>query len=327
MKYIDLHCDTLMKTATTLKKNQDLLYENTFSQIDIKKLKENKALLQFFAIFLLDEEYLKYIEIELPEDDDYIDLLTAQVNETIARHPDDLVLIRSFQDFEESLKQEKVGALLTIEDGRSLNNDLNKLNHYYEMGIRLITLTWNHENSVGFPNSSDPTIMSKGLKNFGIEVVEKMNDLGMIIDVSHLSDGGFYDVAKHSKKPFTASHSNARALTNHPRNLTDDMIKIIGETGGIIGLNFAPQFLADPNPNFESRLEDMVRHIDYIRNLAGSDAVAIGTDFDGIEGQFDIAGPQDMHLLFEALEKAGWKEDLLEKFAYQNSIDFLKRTL
>ena len=92
-----------------------------------------------------------------------------------------------------------------------------KLQHFYNRGIRLITLTWNYENEIGYPNSNDPGVMASGLKSFGFQALEEMNRLGIIVDVSHLSDGGFWDVAKHTQKPFIASHSNARSITVHPR--------------------------------------------------------------------------------------------------------------
>src|SRR5699024_7042079 len=111
---------------------------------------------------------------------------------------------------------------------------LRRLHEFYDAGVRLITLTWNYENAAGYPNSRDSSVMRKGLKPFGKVLIEEMNDLGMIIDVSHLSDGGFWDVARRSKKPFIASHSNARAVTSHPRNLTDEMIRAIAEKGGVI---------------------------------------------------------------------------------------------
>ena len=120
---------------------------------------------------------------------------------------------------------------------------MNRLHTLYQEGVRLVTLLWNEENCIGSPNSKDRKIMQKGLKPFGFEVVEQMNSLGMLIDVSHLSDGGFWDVLSTSSKPIVASHSNARALCEHPRNLSDDMIRALAEKGGVIGLNFYPYFV------------------------------------------------------------------------------------
>lgn len=135
--------------------------------------------------------------------------------------------------------------MLTVEDGRMVNGSFDRLEQLAKTGVRAIALTWNFENCFGAPNSRDPKIMSKGLSAFGKEAIEAMNELGILVDVSHLSDGGFYDVAKISKKPFVATHSDCRALAAHPRNLTDDMIRLLAQKGGVSGINFAPAFLDD----------------------------------------------------------------------------------
>lgn len=219
-----------------------------------------------------------------------------------------------------------MSALLTIEDGRSAKS-IDKIKEYYDLGIRLIGLTWNFENCMGYPTSDDKDIMKKGLKKFGFEAVEYMNEIGMIVDVSHLSDAGFYDVAKISKKPFVASHSNARELSPHRRNLTDEMIKIIANKGGVAGLNFAPAFLNNDITNRDSKIELMVKHLDYIKNIGGEDILALGSDLDGVEGNLEVNSTDKMPNLFEALRKDKWSEDLIEKFAYKNTLRVIKDTL
>lgn len=326
MKYIDLHCDTLMFTGTSQKNNQSLL-KNNIAAIDLTKLKEGQCFLQFFAVFLLDESYFKYVEIDPLPDEEYIDLLSKHLKQVITENPEKIDLVLAFEDVIKNERDRKLSALLTIEDGRVLQDDLSKIDSYYEQGFRLITLLWNHENCLGFPNSSDPKVMNKGLKDFGKESIEKMNDLGMIIDVSHLSDGGFYDIADISTQPFMASHSNARSITNHPRNLTDEMMSLLADCGGIAGLNFAPHFLREDNVENVSLIEDMVVHLNHMVDKGGQDFVALGTDYDGVEGNFEIPGPQDMPLLFQALNQAGWSEDLIEKFAYKNAMQFLEDVL
>ena len=150
----------------------------------------------------------------------------------------------------------------------------------YERGVRMVTLTWNYENSLAFPNSPEPEKHGLGLKDFGFEVIDRMNSLGMVVDVSHLSEGGFYDVAQCSRKPFVASHSCARALCDHSRNLTDRQLRTLGEKGGVCGVNFYSAFLS-PESEF-SRNEEILRHMEYIVNKAGIEAAALGSDFDGI---------------------------------------------
>ena len=220
---------------------------------------------------------------------------------------------------EENLKNGKISAFLTLEDGRSINGSMEKLERYYDMGVRLISLTWNYANCLGFPNSPDRELMRKGLTSFGKEAVERMEELGMLVDVSHLSDGGFYDVADICKGPFVASHSNCRSLTPHPRNLTDEMIRIVAEKGGVIGLNFAPGFLGKDIHNSDSRVDDMILHLQHLWNKGGEDCLALGSDLDGIGGNLEIGSPDQIPRLFDAMSKAGFSGRMIEKMAYENA--------
>ena len=147
--------------------------------------------------------------------------------DVLDQYPDRLLPVRSREELERCFQEEKTGLLLTIEDGGVCGSNLENVKKVFELGVRLITLTWNYENAFGFPNGKDG-----GLKPLGIEAVQEMNRLGILVDVSHLSDDGFWDVQKYSKKPFVASHSNARAVTGHPRNLTDEMIRAVAESAG-----------------------------------------------------------------------------------------------
>ena len=219
----------------------------------------------------------------------------------------------------------KMSAILTIEEGGILNNNMNRLCELYKQGVRLMTLTWNHENCIGYPNSKDELIMQKGLKPFGIEVIEKMNQLGMIIDVSHLSDGGFWDVLKHSKKPVVASHSNARSLCNHPRNLSDEMIKALADRGGIAGINLYPYFI---KKNGKATVDDIAAHVWHMYQTGGEDFVAIGTDFDGFdEGELEIVDIGEMGKLYDAVKKRGFSERQMEKFWSGNAMRVINEVL
>ena len=146
-----------------------------------------------------------------------------------------------------------------------------------------------------------------------------MNELGMIVDVSHLSDEGFYDVAAVSEKPFIASHSNARALAGCSRNLSDDMIRLLAEQGGVTGLNFAPGFLEEDFYSKESRIERMTAHANYIVNCGGEEVLALGSDLDGVGGRLEIPSPDKMDLLWEGLKKAGLTERQIELAARKNA--------
>jgi len=325
MKYIDLHCDTLMNVMLSNEKID--LASNDKTSVDFKRLKEGNAMAQFFAVFLPDMDTFKEYGIEPIPDDEYIDRAVNILKESVEKNSHIIQMAYNIDDINRNHKDNKISAILTIEDGRSIDGKLEKIKKYYDMGIRLITLTWNYENSLGFPNSNDPEIMNKGLKPFGMEAVEYMNELGIIVDVSHLSDGGFYDVASVSKKPFIASHSNARDISPHRRNLTDDMIRIIGEKGGVVGLNFCASFLNENAKGPDSTIEMMVKHLNHIRNVGGEDVLALGTDLDGIKGNLEIDSCHKMPLLFNALEKAGWSTGLIEKFAYKNSLRVIEETM
>lgn len=218
-----------------------------------------------------------------------------------------------------------MSAVLTIEEGGILCNDIERLDKLYQEGIRLMTLTWNHDNCIGSPNSKDIEVMKKGLKPFGLEVIERMNELGMIIDVSHLSDGGFWDVIRCSDKPVVASHSNARALCPHPRNLSNEMIKALAEKGGVIGVNFYPFFL---NPIGKASAEEIADHIMHMYCVGGEDVIAIGTDFDGFdEGELEIEHLGEMDKLHSAVKKKGLTERQIEKIWSQNVMRVIKEVL
>jgi len=165
--------------------------------------------------------------------------------------------------------------------------------------------------------------MKKGLKPFGIEVVKRMGELGMIVDVSHASDGSFWDVMKHVRGPVVASHSNCRALCEHPRNLSDDMIRALAQKGGVCGLNLYGVFLGTKN---ESRLEEMAAHVMHMIKVGGTEFAAIGTDFDGFGGMdiMDISRISDMEKLWEMLKRKGLTENQLEKVWNLNVLRVLK---
>ena len=224
----------------------------------------------------------------------------------------------NYEGLQRNWQQKKVSAFLTVENGCVVDGKMERLEQLYQMGVRLITLTWNDDNCFGHPHAKDAGRMQLGLTPFGKEAVTYMTERGILVDVSHLSDGGFYDVAELVRGPFVASHSNCRELAPATRNLTDDMIRILAEHGGVCGLNFYPPFLNTDPVDKVSRIERMCEHVKHLVNVGGIECVGIGTDFDGIEGNLEIADCTDMKKLFDALQKTGFSEDALEKIAYKN---------
>jgi membrane dipeptidase len=308
MKIIDMHCDTISKLCEC---KGTCLRKNDFC-VDIEKLKKGNYAAQFFAMFI----YLKNGKDPLETCLHMIDRCYVELD----KNRNDIQIAKNYDDMVENQSEEKISAFLTIEEGAAIKGKVENLRNFYRLGVRLMTLTWNFPNEIGYPNCKEE-FMNKGLTDFGKEVVFEMNRLGMIIDTSHLSDGGFYDVAKLSKKSFVASHSNARAVTDHSRNLTDDMIKILSEKGGVMGINFEKNFLGNDGM---SRVEHMVKHIKHIKNVGGIDVIALGTDFDGISPELEIKDAGEMDKLIFALQKSGFSEDDIEKILYKNTMRVIK---
>lgn len=316
MRMIDLHCDTLWRLSRPdgLWGHRGTLLENPYS-VDVKRLEKADALVQAFAVFFMNG----YIPASKREDWAY---WTAKrrirsYHRWCLQTGGRLQPVRSFEDIRYCEEHRCVGSLLTLEDAVPVGTSLKRLHQFYDSGVRMITLTWNNENTVGYPNSREKSVMSKGLKPFGKMLVEEMNDLGMVIDVSHLSDGGFWDVARRSRKPFVASHSNARAVTSHPRNLTDEMIRVIAEKGGVIGLNFCPGFLSGKNI---STINGMLHHIYHIYQVGGEDVLALGSDLDGISGRIQLDSCDKIPLLAKALKRYKMSERVLEKMWNRNAL-------
>lgn len=183
------------------------------------------------------------------------------------------------------------------------------------MGVRLLTLLWGFPNSMGYPCYDDAQQNAQGLTPFGLEVVDKMNTLGMIIDVSHLSEGGFYDVARHSKKPFLATHSCAKALCPHKRNLTDDQLKTLGNAGGVVGINFESSFLKEGS--HYATVDQIITHLNYMVDKAGIEHVGFGSDFDGIDTTGELVDYTGFDKVIDAMHKH-YNEDQIDMLLHGN---------
>lgn len=281
------------------------LHRNS-GQVDFMKLCAGGVEAQFFAC------YFDKMKVLSPYQTAKNMIVFAKRELTKAESDASLATMDS--DIERAKAQGKIAAFLTIEEGSALEGRVERLREFYDDGVRLLTLTWNYPNELGYPNIGYRDA-EKGLTQAGREAVCEMERLGMIVDVSHLSDRGFYDVADMMKRPFIASHSNARAVTDHPRNLTDDMIRRIAQAGGVIGLNFANLFLGT-SPI--SRITDMVRHAQYIYRVGGAEVLALGTDFDGIDPQVEIGDVSQLPRLWDALLRAGFSAKEIERMQSGN---------
>ena len=307
---IDLHCDTIMQLLDHPDSGD--LYRNTW-KIDIEKLQKAHSKVQDFALFInlgeTNDPYGRYEEMR--------NLCTTQIH----LYGEHIQHVLSYQDVESVYESGKIGALMSIEEGGVLGGDLDKLKQAYQDGVRLITLTWNYPNGLGEPHCGE---QHKKLTPKGIEFVEVMQDLGIIVDCSHLNDAGTEQLGDILDVPFVASHSNAREVTAHTRNLPDNLIKLIANKGGVIGLNFAQSFLGTSPV---SRIEDIVKHGLYLINKGGEDVVALGTDFDGIKPNTEIKDASEMYRLYDAFKEVGLSVEQCEKLFWKNADRLLKEIL
>ena len=308
MKYIDFHCDTITELHDHPEKGS--LLKNSL-YVDLEKLKKGGCFIQDFALWVDKKETPDVWKR-------YENLLGTFRREMEAWHR--LICpIRCREDLREAEEEGKIGALLSVEGGEAAGGSVEKLEHMYKDGVRLMTLTWNYPNEIGFPNG-----MEGGITKKGREMVEAMENLHMIVDTSHLNDEGTREILMTCHVAPMASHSDARAVTGHRRNLPDDLIRLFGEKGGLIGLNFANHFTGAEDV---TTLDSIVRHARHIRDVGGIDVLALGSDFDGIEPKLELKDASEMGRLAEALKKGGFKEEEIEKIFWWNGERYLEDVL
>lgn len=311
MKFIDMHCDT---GSRMLYEKKGLLKSDL--KVDIEKLKKGDSLAQFFAFFIDKEEVNSPYEEFIKMYDNFIKEISLNKN--------NIKLVKDYKDIKSLDKT--VGAFLTIEEGEVLEGDIKRVKEMKDRGIGAITLTWNYENSIGYPNFKEE-FTNKGLKEKGKEIVLEMEKQNIIPDASHLSDGGFYDLIDILKKPFIASHSNARSVVNHRRNMTDDMIRALSNKGGVMGLNFCSAFCKPNGVNSideVTTIEEIINHAKHIKNIGGIEVLGLGSDFDGIENEVQINDISKMDKLFYELKKVNFTESEIEKVFYKNILRVMK---
>lgn len=326
-KIMDMHCDTIGYLFGTcgdgLLREEDNLRKNHI-HLDLEKMLKSGYSLQTFAMFIDQKSVLDPFGTTLE--------LISYYNKEMKANEDIIKPLLTYKDLLQNEAQGKLSGLLAIEGGEAICGSLEKLHEVYDKGVRLMTLTWNYVNELGHPNvlmgeDGTPDFISRnplGLTPAGVEIVQEMEHIGMIVDTSHLSDGGFWDVYHNTKKPFVASHSNAAAVRNVSRNLKDDMIKALAERGGVAGLNFCEWFLGEgwseyPEVKAQQQLDAMVNHVKYMVDKGGIEICALGTDFDGIdESPLAIPDASYMYRLLDALRKSGFSENQIDLFCHGN---------
>jgi len=303
---VDLHCDTIQRI---LDEKGDL--KNKEYAFNIQEAYKTKPYFQFMACFI-NSKYLKS-NIAFDRANKLIDTYEKQV----LNNNDKIIKILSKNDIFEVINNKKVGTFLTIENACAIEDKLENVNYFYNKGVRCMSLVWNDDNqlSCGCLTKNDT-----GLTSFGKKAIKEMERLNILIDVSHISTKGFWDILKITDKSIIATHSCVKKLCNHPRNLSDSQIKEIAKQGGVVGVCFYSDFL---NESQKATSKDIAIHIDYIVNLVGIEHVALGSDFDGIEKEKypkDVKSVKDIKNIFKELKRMGYKTLDIAKIAGENSL-------
>ena len=313
-----MHCDTITTLYDRIQKGSVGTLRKNDMQIDFEKLQKSKYLLQNFAVFLDKEIWKKDLFTEAML---RIDFFKEQLSPNTA-------LIRQVTSYEEIIQNEKedrISALLTLEGGEILEGNVDNLSKFHEKGVRMVTLTWNYDNELGHCHFDTE---GKGLTKLGFEMVERMEELHMIPDVSHGSDALFFDVCKAAKKPFVASHSNARGVYNRTRNMSDGMIRALAEHGGVMGMNFFAGFTsARAKEDGNCYMEDIVAHMRHVVNVGGIECLGLGSDFDGIDTDVEWKDAGNMDFLLSGMKKAGFSAIECDKICRENVLRLYKECL
>lgn len=301
MHAFDLHCDTLFKAN---EENGSVINNNYHFSFE-KAMKYDKYI-QVMAVWIPDE-YRGNKAFELASKCSF--LLENELKKSEK--------FRKIDDFSK-LSAGDYNVVLAVEGGAALCGKLENIAKLRNMGVRFMTLTWNGSNEIG-----DGILCEnpKGLTAFGKQAISVLEDNGIIIDVSHASEPLFWDVAKLAKRPFVATHSNARSVCGNMRNLTDEQFKYICEIGGLVGLNFHRYFVSD---NGEVDFDDLQKHLEHFLELGGEDVMALGSDFDGADMPDCIKGAENMQNFYNFLLSRNYSENLLNKVFFKNAYDFCR---
>lgn len=300
MDLFDGHCDTILKCYL----EGGGLRRQT-GHLDLERRRGKGRWAQFFATFGSPEDMpgRSLWEVFLEE--------YALFRSEMDANADLVTFCRTGAEAEAAFAAGKTAAFLSAEGAELLDCDLDKLRLAHRMGVRIVNITWNHPNALSGTNAEE---QDRGLSEQGRAFVKTMGELGMLVDVSHLSDPGFWDVMEITDRPVVATHSNSRTVFPHPRNLTDEQFTAIINTNGVAGLNMYAGFLGD-----DPDLDTVVSHLEHFLALGGENNVSMGGDWDGITSMpRGMSGIQDMEKLYEHLLRRNYSEALLEKIFYSN---------
>ena len=310
MKLFDLHCDT----ATRLFDENQHFYENNF-HISLQRAAYLQKYAQVMAIWthhkLSDEEgYAKFFEV--------LDNLKneAKINSS------QVSLVASPLEFTACIKAEKSPLIIAVEDARILAGDISRLAILHSNGVKMLTLNWYGETCIGGAHDTDI-----GLSPFGITVVKKCFELGIIPDISHSSFRGAkmtLDLAKECNKPIVASHSDSYSVNPHTRNLKDEDFIDICKLGGLVGINFCPAHLSSKE---NADISDILKHIEHYLSLGGKNTLAMGCDLDGTDLPIGFSGIEDIYKVANEMARKNYSDEIIYKIMYENAFEFFKRNI
>lgn len=304
--YCDGHCDTL---KLAFDENKDLNFEKY--DFNIINAKNNNPVIQNLAVFVHTD-----FENGFERAKNILEYYYSDIS--------DISLITNKKTLEYVINSNSIGAILSIENGKAIENNLDNIDYFYRKGIKIMGITWNDENLLG---SGCFSKNDNGLTDFGIAYVKQLEKNNILIDISHTSEKTFWDTMENTSQTIIATHSNCYKICNHQRNLKDNQIKAIAERNGIIGICFASPFLRKSG---RANVEDVVKHIEHITNLVGIDYVGLGSDFDGLDEENkmqDIKGIKDVKIIENSLKKIGCSQNNINKIMGQNWMRVLDKVL
>lgn len=301
--------------------------------VDLVRTQENSIFASFFACWVENPDDEEETHPEPIDPDDAVAAtgeMVGLLKELEEQSEGELLIAREFNDLLDCEEDDTHAAILHFEGAEALGEDLEHLDAFYESGLRSLGLVWSRANAFGhgvpflFPSSPDT---GPGLTARGRDLVKVCNGLGIMLDLSHLNEAGFWDVARLSSAPLVATHSNAHALCPSARNLTDEQLRAVADSGGLVGINFCCSDLRDDGEDDPDTDSDLIlEHLEYVAELIGIDHVALGTDFDGSVVPSSVEGVESIPGFLLQLQERGWSDEELVKLCSGNWLRVLKET-
>ncbi len=298
MKFFDLHCDTIGECA-----NRGLPLRSNQLDIDLRRASGFDKWRQVFAIWMPDEHRGEKAA-------EYFERVYKYYIDQTEKNTDVISRVTDFDNCREA----KSGAILAVEGGSVLCGEIERVGKLFDLGVRIITITWNGSNELGHGSRSG---CEDGLTDFGRRAVKEMERVGIVPDVSHLNERGFYDVAEICRRPFIASHSDSARVFRHPRNLTDGQIEIINGREGLIGINFFDEFLGA-----DGSIDALYAHIAHMLEIGSENTLALGSDYDGCTVCPELRGIENVCRLYEYLLNRNVSENVAKKIFWDNADRF-----